>query len=76
MPNSPFRHKREYVPVSGALKKVRRAEMASNMRDINRVSTNSELESDTGTPTPITSGSTGVESDYDPINRMGVFPGP
>ena len=59
MPNNPFRGKKGYQPVSGALRRVYRKDNAQQQRAALPSVQNKELGSVNGTPSPVSAGRLG-----------------
>jgi len=73
MPNNFARHKKGYQPVSGALKTVRRKEIAENQRTISTALSNTELSGGNGTPSPLENSVLARPDRYDPYDKSSYF---
>lgn len=69
MPNNMYRFKRGYEPVSGALRKVTRKEIAGNERVTASALANSELGGANGTPSPVSVKFISLPDPYVPVVR-------
>jgi len=70
MPNNPFRSKKGYVAVSGALRKMTRQDAATDQRAVSKSLSNSELAAGNGSPTPVSTGAAYINPDrYDAFDR-------
>jgi hypothetical protein len=74
MPNNMFRHKKGYQPVSGALRKVTRKEIAGNERATSSALSNSELGGGNGTPSPVSVKFISLPDSYSPVVRPDYEP--